>query len=187
MKKTAMILILLLMAGNAQALTDLAFGIYGGLNTPIVQDDAKSGAGFGARVKFAPTPMLGAAAFFESRSYGDPEMTIFEGDPLLERTVKSDGGKVTVFGVEGLIGSTGGGPGPHFYWMIGVGSYKWSRDGYDDLSKVGFHLGPGLELGLPSAIGIEAKAKLEIVPTDGGGSRKNGLFYVGANYHFGIM
>jgi hypothetical protein len=177
---------ILLFSGNAWALTDLAFGIYGGLNAPIVQEDAKAGTGFGARVKFAPTPLLGVAAFFESRSYGDPERTIFEGQPI-EQTVTSDGGKVTVFGIEGLIGSVGGGPGPHFYWMIGLGNYKWTRDGYEDLSKVGFHVGPGLEIGFPVGIGVEAKAKFEVVPTGGGGSRKNGLLFVGANYHFGIM
>jgi hypothetical protein len=176
----------LLLAGSAQALTDLAFGVYGGLNAPIVQEDAKAGTGFGARVKFAPTPLLGAAAFFETRSYGDPERTVFEGFPN-EHVEKSDGGKVTVFGVEGLIGAAGGGVGPHFYWMVGIANYKWTRDNYEDLSKVGFHLGPGLEIGFPGGIGAEAKAKFEIVPTGDGGSRKNALIYIGANYHFGIM
>jgi hypothetical protein len=177
---------LLFMAGSARAITDLSLGIYGGLNAPIVQEDTKAGSGFGALVKFAPTPLLGAAAFFETRSYGDPERTILEGTPL-QQTQKTDGGKVTVLGIEGLIGYTGGGIGPHFYWMVGLGNYKWTRDGYDDLSKVAYHIGPGLEIGLPSGIGIEAKAKIEIIPTGNGGSRKNGLFFVGANYHLGIM
>jgi hypothetical protein len=187
MKKLIAVTLLLLVAGNAYALTDLALGVYGGLNAPLAQQDTKSGAGFGAKVKIAPTPLLGAAAFFETRSFGEPEVTIFEGDPHLQQTLKTDGGKVTVFGVEGMIGATGGGIGPHFYWMVGIASYKWKRDNYDDLSKVGYHLGPGLEFGLPSGIGIEAKAKLELVPTDGDGSRKNLLIFVGANYHFGIM
>ncbi|OGC91505.1 MAG: hypothetical protein A2W25_00580 [candidate division Zixibacteria bacterium RBG_16_53_22] len=186
MRKTVVILILIFMAGNAQALTDLAFGVYGGLNAPIVQDDARAGTGFGFRVKFAPSPVLGAAAFFESRTYGDPEIVILQGTPN-ERTEKTDGGKVTVLGIEGLIGSTGGGIGPHFYWMVGLGNYKWTRDGEEDFSKVGYHLGPGLEIGFPSGLGIEAKAKFEVVPTDGGGSRKNLLIFVGANYHFGLM
>jgi hypothetical protein len=187
MKKFVTVIAVLFIAGSAQAITDIAAGIYGGLNAPIVQEDTKAGAGFGARLKLAPTPLLGAALFFETRSYGDPEKTIFEGDPLLEQTVTSDGGKVTVFGIEGMIGAVGGGVGPHFYWMLGVGNYKWTRDGYDDLSKIGFHLGPGVEIGFPAGIGVEAKAKLEIVPTDGGGSRKNGLIFIGANYHFGVM
>jgi hypothetical protein len=101
-------------------------------------------------------------------------------------TLSSDGGGVTSFGVEALIGNTGGGPGPHFYWALGLSSYKWSRDGQDDLTEMGYHLGPGLEIVLPANIGIEGRAKFEIVPTDGGGSRKNILIFIGANYHIGL-
>jgi hypothetical protein len=186
MKKLLPVIILVLMAGNALALTDISGGVYGGLNTPIVQDDAKSGSGFGLKVKVSPMPLLGGAVFYENRSFGDPEQTFFEGTPL-ERTEKTDGGKVTVFGAEAILFGAGGGIGPHFYWMLGISHYKWTRDNYDDISKVGYHLGPGLEIVLPSKIGIEAKAKLEIVPTGDGGSRKNALIFVGANYHFGIM
>jgi hypothetical protein len=95
MKKLIAVTLLLLVAGNAYALTDLALGVYGGLNAPLAQQDTKSGAGFGAKVKIAPTPLLGAAAFFETRSFGEPEVTIFEGDPDLQQTLKTDGGKVT--------------------------------------------------------------------------------------------
>lgn len=181
MKKLLLIFLFLAMTGSAWALTDISFGAFGGLNTPIVQDDAKSGAGFGLKVRISPSPMIAGALFFESRSFGDPEL-IIQGV-----TMSSDGGKVTAFGVDALIGSTGGGPGPHFYWTIGLVSYKWTRDGYDDVSEVGYHLGPGLEIVLPAKIGIEARANFEIVPTGGGGSRKNILIFVGANYHFGLM
>ena len=181
MRKLLLMLLLPAMTGSAWALTDISVGAFGGLNTPIVQDDAKSGSGFGLKAKISPSPMLAGAVFFESRSFGDPELTV-QGE-----TMSSDGGKVTAFGAEALIGNTGGGPGPHFYWAIGLGSYKWTRDGYDDVSKVGYHLGPGFEIVLPVKIGIEGRAKFEIVPTDGGGSRKNILIFVGANYHFGLM
>lgn len=186
MKKLLPLMIVLLLAGNASALTDIAFGLYGGLNMPVIQDDAKSGLGFGLKAKIAPTPLLGAAAFFESRSYGDPELTILEGTPL-ETTQTRDGGKLTVFGLEGLIGGTGGGIGPHFYWMLGIASYKWKRDGFDDLSKVAYSFGPGLEIGLPSGFGIEGRVKFEVIPTDGGGSRKNLLGFIGINYHLGLI
>ncbi len=181
MRKLLPILLFLAMTGSAWALTDISVGAFGGLNTPIVQDDAKSGTGFGLKAKISPSPMIAGVLFFESRSFGDPELTI-QGT-----TMSSDGGKVTAFGVEALIGSTGGGPGPHFYWTIGLSSYKWTRDGYDDVTEVGYHLGPGLEIVFPANIGIEGRAKFEVVPIDGGGSRKNILIFVGANYHFGLM
>src|SRR3972149_11775036 len=97
MKKLLPIILVLLLAGNASALTDISLGVYGGLNAPLAQQDTKSGTGFGLRIKAAPVPMIGGAAFFESRSYGDAEVTIFEGQPQ-EQTVSTNGGKVTVFG-----------------------------------------------------------------------------------------
>lgn len=181
MRKLLLMFLFLAMTGSAWALTDISVGVFGGLNTPIVQDDAKLGNGFGLKAKISPSPMIGGALFFESRSFGDPELTI-QGV-----TMSSDGGKVTAFGVEALIGATGGGPGPHFYWTLGLSSYKWTRDGHEDVSEIAYHLGPGLEIVFPAKIGVEGRAKLEIVPTDGGGSRKNILIFVGANYHFGLM
>jgi hypothetical protein len=186
MKKTLPLIAVLLLTGSAWALTDISLGVYGGLNAPLAQEDAKSGTGFGLRLKVAPVPMFAGAAFFESRSFGDPEVTVFAGTPL-EQTTTNDGGKVTVFGAEALLGSPGGGFGPHFYFMAGIANYKWKRDNFEDLSKVGYHIGPGLEVIFPPGIGLEGKAKFEIVPTDGGGSRKNLLLFVGANYHLGIM
>jgi hypothetical protein len=186
MKKILTILIVLFITGNALALTDVSLGVYGGLNAPILQPDTKSGTGFGLRAKVAPIPLVAGALFFESRSYGSPTKTVFEGSSL-QQTITFDGGKVTIIGIEAMLGGVGGGIGPHFYIMAGLGSYKWKRDNMT-LSKMEYHFGPGLEIGFPK-FGIEAKGKFEIVPTGGGGSRKNALAYVGANYHFsfGVM
>jgi len=180
MKKIVTIFLLIFGMNSANALTDISAGVYGGLNVPVVQEDTKSGSGLGLKAKFSPSPMIAAVAFFESRKFGNPEMTIFGQNMTL------DGGKVTSYGAEVLLGNTGGNPGPHFYWALGIFNYRWTRTGFEDLSKVGYHLGPGLELIVPANIGIEIRGKFEIIPTDGGGSRKNALVYVGANYHFGL-
>lgn len=180
MKKFLPMVFLLAATNAAWALTDLSAGVYGGLNAPIVQEDAKSGSGFGLKAKFSPSSFMAATAFYESRKYGNPEITVFG------QNMSIDGGKVTSIGAEVLLGNTGGNPGPHFYWALGISNYKWKRTGMQDLSKVGYHLGPGLELILPAKIGLELRGKFEIVPTDGGGSRKNALVYFGANYHFGL-
>jgi len=181
MQRIIIITLVLLMTGSAWAVTDISVGVYGGLNQPVAQEDARSGGGFGIKAKVSPIPFLAGAVFYESRTYRKAEIT------EMNTTMTSDGGKVTVFGLEALVGSAGGGSGPHFYWSLGVESYKWKRDIYPDLNKVGYSLGPGLEIELPANIGVEARAKFEIVPTGGGGSRKNALVFVGANYHFGIM
>lgn len=178
--KKALLLVLILSA-TVWAQKDISIGVFGGANVPIVQDDAKSGSDFGIKAKFSPIPMIAAAAFFEARTFGDPTFTLGS----IEYT--TPGGNVTSFGAEALIGNTGGGPGPHFYWAIGISSYKWTRDNWEDVTEVGYHLGPGLEVGLPAKFGVEIRGKFELVPTGGDGSRKNAIMLVGVNYHIGIM
>ncbi len=186
MRKAAVLVVLVLsMTVSAHAILDLSFGAYGGLNAPIVQEDAKTGTDFGIKAKFAPAPFVAASLFYEWRKFGDVERTILEGTPG-ETTVKVNGGKVKVFGLQAMLGSAGGGIGPHFYGMAGVFNYKWTREGFSDVSKVGYDIGAGMEIVVPAGIGIEGQAKFEIIPTGNGGSRKNGLAFLGLNYHFGI-
>ena len=180
MKKIIPIILILVMSGSASALSDISVGVFGGLNFPLAQEDTESGNGFGLKAKFSPMPMIAGSVFYESRSFGDPELTI------LGQTMTTDGGKVASLGAEALIGNVGGGMGPHFYWTLGISSYKWTRDGYDDFSEIGYHLGPGFELVLAMNIGLEIRGKFEVVPTDGGGSRKNAVVFIGANYHIGL-
>jgi hypothetical protein len=179
-KKLIPIVLVLLMAGSAQAILDISAGIYGGINAPVLQEDAKTGTGFGFKAKVAPIPFIAGALFYEARKFGNPKQT------LGDITFTGTGGKVNVLGLEALLGSTGGGIGPHFYAMAGISSYKWKRSGQATLSKTGYNLGTGLEIVLPVGIGIEGQAKFEMVPSGGGGSRKNGLVFVGLNYHLGL-
>jgi len=179
MKKA--LLLVLILTSMAWAQKDISIGPFAGVNIPIVQEDVKSGSDFGLKAKFSPMPMIAGAVFFEARTFGDASVMV----GATEYT--TTGGNVTSFGAEALIGNTGGGPGPHFYWAIGISSYKWTRDNWEDVSKVGYHLGPGLEVGLPGNFGVEIRGKFELVPTEGDGSRKNAILLVGANYHIGLM
>ncbi len=181
MKKLLLFIFTLALTVPVLAQKDISVGFFGGLNYPIVQDDAASGSGYGLKAKFSPIPMIAGSAFYESRSLGDPTIEAFGAE------YTTDGGKVTSFGVEALIGNTGGGHGPHFYWAVGISSYKWTRDNWEDVSEVGYHIGPGIEIVLPSNIGLEIKAKFEVVPTGGEGARKNATIAIGANYHIGII
>jgi hypothetical protein len=110
---------------------------------------------------------------------------VFRGTPL-ERTIVMDGGSADVAGAQVMIGDFGRETGPRFYWMFGIGNYHWARDNFPELDGVFYHAGLGLEMAIPGNFGIDASVKLEVVPTDGGGSRKNFLALVGANYHFDL-
>ncbi len=174
------VIMVLSMAGSAHAIFDISTGVYGGVNAPVVQEDVKAGTDLGVKIKFAPAPFLAGSVFYEWRKYNNPEVTI--GDV----TYTTDGGKVKVFGFEGMLGAPGGGIGPHFYGMAGIFNYKWTRTNFATLSKVGYNVGAGLEMVFPGSLGFEGQAKFEIVPTTGGGSRKNALVTLGVNYHFGM-
>jgi hypothetical protein len=180
MKKFIPVALVLLMAGNALAVMDISAGIYGGINAPVLQQDTKTGTGFGFKAKVAPIPFVAGALFYEARKFGNPQQTIGG------LTFPGTGGKINVFGLEALVGGIGGGLGPHFYAMAGISSYKWKRANKPDFSKTGYNFGTGLEIVLPVGIGIEGQAKFEIVPSGGGGSRKNGLVFVGLNYHLSL-
>lgn len=175
------LLLVLILSVPAMAQKDVSVGAFGGLNIPIVQEDAASGSDFGIKAKFSPIPFIAGTAFFEARTMGDAKFTFNDTE------YTTDAGSVTSFGVEALLGSTGGGTGPHFYFAVGISSYKWTRDNWEDFSKVGYHFGPGFEVVFPKKIGLEFRGYFEIVPTEGDGSRKNGILLVGANYHFGLM
>jgi hypothetical protein len=186
MKKAIFPVILILcLTGSAHAIFDLSLGVYGGLNAPVLQQDAKKGSGLGFKVKAAPIPFMAASLFYESRKFGDVEKTILEGTPA-QTTVKADGGKVKTYGLEAMLGSPGGGIGPHFYGMVGVFNYKWTRTNFDTFSKTGYNVGVGLEIVIPAGLGVEGQAKFDFIPTSGGGSRKDALAYIGLNYHFGL-
>ena len=73
MKKV--LLFILILSAPVWAQKDISVGAFGGLNAPIVQDDAGSGSAFGVKAKFSPMPMIAGAAFFEARSIGDPSFT----------------------------------------------------------------------------------------------------------------
>jgi hypothetical protein len=180
MRKLIPIVLVLILTGSAEAITDISLGLYGGINSPILQEDAKTGSGFGVKAKVAPIPFIAGALFYESRKFGNPEQKI---GPL---TYKGVGGKISAIGLEALLGSTGGGPGPHFYGMAGVSSYKWTRNNFPTFSKTGYNVGAGLEIVLPVGIGVEGQAKFELIPDGNGASRKNGLVFVGLNYHLGL-
>jgi hypothetical protein len=177
--KVAVLLIILAMTTSAMALGDLSIGPFFGMNIPIANKDAKSGSMSGFQAKFSPITFVAGGLHFQSRNFGDPSKEFFYGSDT------KDGGKISSIGFDLYLGKTSG-VGPNFYFIGSVGSYKWKRDNQSDISKTSYSFGPGLEIVLPVKIGIEGRALLEIVPTGEKGSWKNFVWFIGANYHFGL-
>ncbi len=177
--KLAVGLIVLALASSALALGDISIGPYYGMNIPIVNEEIKSGGMFGIQAKFAPISFLAAGLHFQSRNYGDPSAELFYGSDT------KDGGKLQSFGMDAYLGKTSG-IGPNFYLMASIGSYKWTRDNMEDISKTAYAFGPGVEIVLPINLGIEGRGMLEVVPTGDKGSWKSFMWFIGLNYHIGL-
>jgi hypothetical protein len=177
--KMAILLIVLTMASTALAIGDISVGPFYGMNIPVGNDAIKSGGVFGIQAKIAPTPFFAAGLHFQSRKFGDPSETFFYG------TGTRDGGKLSSFGMDAYLGKVNG-IGPNFYFMASFGSYKWKRENQDEISKMAYAIGPGMEFVLPMKLGIEGRAMIEIVPTGDKGSWKNFVWFIGLNYHLGL-
>jgi hypothetical protein len=177
--KATILLIVLAMASSALAIGDISIGPFYGMSTPIANDNIKSGGMFGVQAKFAPTSFFAAGLHFQARKFGDPSQDLFYGSDT------KDGGKVTSFGMDAYIGKTSG-IGANPYFMASFGSYKWKRDNMEDISKMAYAFGPGLEVVLPMKLGIEGRGMLEITPTGDKGSWKSFIWFIGLNYHIGL-
>jgi hypothetical protein len=155
---------------------------YGGVNIPIAQDNAQSGSIFGLR---APLQMMSALRL-------EPWMGIANnGDYTLNTAISGsstfDGGKITSFGLNALLGSPMTGPGFSIAFLGGIGSHKLETEGVETDSRVGYNVGLDMGVGLGSLpLSLSGRAEAVVIPLDGGGSRKNGFITAGLTYKFGI-
>ena len=175
-------LLVLCSAATSQAgLLGLGLGAYGGVNIPIVQDDAKTGSVWGFRAPVQALKLLRLEPFVAFINNGDYEITGIGGAQTF------DGGKLTAFGINAMFGAPMTVPAVGIAFVGGIGSYKYEAEGYDSNSDVGFNVGVDFTFGLGALpVGLSARGDLVIIPLDDGGSRKHGLLTVGAFYKFGI-
>ena len=186
MRTSALVaLIVLLTATAAGAVVDFSIGAFGGMEIPVVNDAIQSGPLYGIQGKAAITPFFALGAFYRGASYGDVDGTFFEGTPD-EFTSSIPGGDGKSFGADVYFGRISGMPGANFYLYGSIGNYKWTRDNIDDVSEVAFGAGLGAEVVLPFKLGIEGRGIFQIARTENDGSLKSFLWFVGANYHFGL-
>jgi hypothetical protein len=177
-------LVLLVCAGTAGAIADISAGAYYGMDIPVVNDQATSGGLYGVQAKVSLLNSLGLGLYYTSSSLGEVERTFFEGEPE-EYTDSLEGGDVSSYGLDAYFGTIGFAPGIKFYLVGSVGQWKWERNYTDEVSEIVWGLGGGAEFILPFGLGIEGRGTFRTVPTEGDGSIKSFVWWVGANYHFG--
>jgi opacity protein-like surface antigen len=119
-------------------------------------------------------PLLKVEPYWATTSLGDAEET-FGTLPYTR-----DGGKVTAYGVNALLSM--GGP-VRFYPFVGIGSHKLTREGTEDLSKVGYNFGLGLGFSAIPKLDVDVRGELNMI-TLGETSRKSANVTAGVSYHF---
>ncbi len=184
MKKIFILICLLFIVGNGVAQTRSAtfgLGVNAGVLYPIVQDDQSSGTTFSFKAIYSLGSILIVEPNITFEKYGTPTTD----DPELVGLYDGfEGSKVTSYGVDGIIGG-GSGSGLRSYLILGIGYYNVQRDiALQDETDVGYSGGVGIGLGITSAMSLDVRGKLYVIPSDGGGSKKSASATVGLNYYF---
>ena len=169
------LLALVLGAGAASAVgVKIGGGAFAGVSIPLLQDDSKQGTLYGVRLPVSVLPLLKVEPYWATTSLGDAEETF--GGLAYTR----DGGKVTAYGVNALLSM--GGP-VRFYPFAGIGSHKLTREGAEDLSKIGYNFGLGLGFSAIPKLDVDVRGELNMI-TLGETSRKFANVTAGVSYHF---
>lgn len=184
-KKTVITMVILAlpsMAG-AQNPIKLGIGLSGGLNIPVVQQDQARGTAFGIRGIIGLMSLITIEPNLNFAKYGDPSLD------LPGVTNDLEGSKVTSYGVDALLGASMSAPGLSPFVIVGMGFYKTERDQTaafdDDGTDFGWSAGLGFALGLSPAISLDVRGRFNMIPVDGGSSKKSVFVTGGLNYFFG--
>lgn len=188
MKRIVILTLLLLglSVGSAQATIERAgVGVFGGLSVPVLQDvnassfspsDAfgKSGSQFGLRVPVKAIPVFTLEPFFAKSSYSDRT------DTFAGISYTRDGFKETAFGLNAILGHVDGST-VKFFPFVGLGKYKLTRTGSDDISEAGYDFGLGLGIQAMQKASVQIRGEFTMIKT-GDTSRKFAGATVGLNY-----
>lgn len=171
--------VIVMVAASPVSAARYSVGAFGGMSIPLGMEDVKSSSLYGLKARFALLPSIGIEPNFTVSNFGDGEADVYG------ETQKRDGGDITSFGVDLVLGGISGSTGLSIYGIGGVGSAKWSREGIDDISKFSYFIGLGLEYGVTPMMSLEVKAKTLILPNEGGTYKTLGVS-AGLSLYFGM-
>lgn len=172
------ILLLLMMVCSASA-AKFSIGGFGGLNLPIAQNDASSGALFGAKGRILILPFMGVEPNFLFAKYGGKDV-----DDVRGKSFAQEGGDITSFGVDLLLGSLSAIGNIKIYGLAGLNSNTYKREKLEDESGLGVAFGTGFEFLPQEMLSVEIRAKYHAIKV-GDGGKVHLEFSGGLNYYFG--
>lgn len=155
-------------------------GGFVGMNIPVGMEDVTMSSMYGVKARIVVMPSIGIEPHLVFANYGDGEADVYGVN------MARDGGKISSYGLDAVFGGIQGDRGLSVYGIIGIGAANWSRDGLEDISKMNWRLGLGLEYGLTEIMSLEVRGISQIIPNDGG-TYKNFGITAGMNFYFGKM
>ncbi|MGH7742856.1 MAG: outer membrane beta-barrel protein [Candidatus Eiseniibacteriota bacterium] len=173
-KLLAGLLALVLVPGMARAAT-IGIGAYGGISSPLVQDDNGSGTLYGLRVPVNFVPLISVEPYYAKTSGGSTDYT------AAGVSYTRDGIDMDSYGANVLFMF---GTGLQFYPFVGISSNHMKRPALDS-SETGYDFGLGLGFKLPLAglsADIRATGLAVTDPANSQASRKWGEFTIGVAY-----
>ena len=173
--RKAMLLMLFALAllPCAAGATSVGVGAFGGVSIPVLQDDNGQGTVFGLRAPVTLIPLVTVEPYFAKTSGGDKDQDI-EGT-----TITRSGLDVTGFGANVLLTF---GDKIQLYPFAGIGSYKLSREGSEDLTNTAYTFGLGLGISPMPKLSIHVRGELAAA-VEGDVSRKWANATIGVSYN----
>jgi hypothetical protein len=158
---------------QAGFLTKLGIGAYSGVNIPVVQDDAGTGALYGVRGRIGiPYVTIEPAVTFLDNQDQDVDL---DGS-----TISLEAPSLTSYSFSALFGGA-------YYGLVGIG---WSAlevpDGAGESNEPTYYFGGGAEIGV-GPVAIDVSPRLYLVQTADNATRKNVGILIGVNYYFGSL
>jgi opacity protein-like surface antigen len=176
MRKLFYLVFLIIAVASSSYAAPFGLGGYGGVHIPIIQEDQNSGAIFGLKAKVGLLPGIVLEPNINMAKFGEREYSFGT----------REGSKITSFGIDALLGGGLGAVGFKMYGILGGGYYSVRRDNDEDINRIGWSTGLGFEIGLTPSMGIDIRGKLNVISTEGGGSKKAAAVTGGLNYYFGL-
>jgi len=181
MKKTVLagLLALLFVCPAWGQSVKVGFGVFGGLNLPIIQTDQGNGTTFGVMARVKLLPVITLEPNIMLGKWGKP-------GPVDGVSLGIDGSKITAFGIDATLGNDPGKVGIRPFFVAGIASYKIKNDntGYDE-TNLGWSGGLGLALAVSPQFDLDVRGKFIVAPQDQG-SKKAVTLTGGINFYPGI-
>jgi hypothetical protein len=174
-----MLVLFLLGISSVASAGKFSIGGFAGLNVPVAQDDAKSGALFGAKARILLLPFLGIEPNFSFAKYEGKDVEV------REKSYPGEGGDITSFGADIILGTMSSFSKMKFYGLAGISTNTYKREKVSDESGLGLAVGTGFEFFPTEILSIEIRAKYHSIKI-GDGGRPHLQLSGGLNYYFGI-